>query len=127
MGRLKSAISPRLRPIPQRFLENILNQLRQGGIVESRRGKEGGYLLAVPARELSTGAVIRLVEGTIYTVECTTAAGENRCPMRGDCVFLPLWERARQALEGVYDTTTFADLVAQERERSERSTPMYSI
>lgn len=113
--------------IPQRFLENILNQLRQGGVVESRRGKEGGYLLARPARAITAGTILRLVEGTIYTVECTTAAAEDRCPLHGDGVFGPLWERARQALEAVYDDTTFEDLVRQERDRSERFTLTYCI
>ena len=113
--------------IPQRFLENILNQLRQGGVVESRRGKEGGYLLARPASQITAGTIIRLVEGTIYAVECTTAAVEDRCPLHGDCVFLPLWKRASEALEAVYDETNFADLVRQERARSERFTLSYSI
>lgn len=113
--------------IPQRFLENILNQLKQGGVVESRRGKEGGYLLARPAAELTAGTIIRLVEGTIYSVECTTAPSDERCPLWGDCVFLPLWDRARKALEGVYDNTTFAELVLQEKARSERVALTYVI
>ena len=113
--------------IPQRFLENILNQLKQSGIIESRRGKEGGYLLARPAREITTAMIIRLIEGTIYTVECATVSGEDRCPLHGDCVFLPMWERARQALESVYEGTTFEDLLRQERERNERQTLSYCI
>ena len=113
--------------IPQRFLENILNQLKQGGVVESRRGKEGGYLLARPAAELTAGTIIRLVEGSIYSVECATASAEERCPLWGDCVFLPLWDRARHALETVYDTTTFADLVRQEREKTARQNLVYMI
>ena len=116
-----------VQAIPQRFLENILNQLKQGGVVESRRGKEGGYLLARPAAELTAGTIIRLVEGSIYAVECATAPHEERCSLWGDCVFLPLWDRARQALEGVYDTTTFADLVLQEKARSEHQSLTYMI
>jgi Rrf2 family protein len=114
--------------IPQRFLENILNQLKQGGVVESRRGKEGGYLLARPAGEITTGTIIRLIEGPVYAVECTASVGsEERCPLHGDCVFLPLWDHARQALEAVYDATTFADLVRQDQERKERNNLTYVI
>lgn len=116
--------------IPPRFLENILNQLKQGGIVESRRGKEGGYLLARAARELTAGEIIRLIEGPIHAVDCTAGGGgsEERCTFHGDCVFLPMWERARQALESVYDGTTFADLLAEEERRSRAAQPlMYSI
>lgn len=117
-----------VQAIPQRFLENILNQLKQGGVVESRRGKEGGYLLARPAGEITTTTIIRLIEGPVYAVECTSSTGgEERCPLRGDCVFLPLWDRARQALEAVYDATTFADLVRQEQERKEQNNLTYVI
>jgi len=126
-GPVKISEIAEVQAIPQRFLENILNQLRQGGVVESRRGKEGGYLLARPVRQITAGTIIRLVEGNIYSVECTTAAEEDRCPLHGDCVFLPLWERARQALEAVYDETTFEDLIRQERDRSERFALSYSI
>src|SRR5258708_38650227 len=49
--------------IPQKFLELILSGLKQGGFVESRRGAEGGYLLARPADALSVGEVLRFVEG----------------------------------------------------------------
>src|SRR5512133_2739522 len=63
--------------IPQRFLENILNQLKQSGILESRRGKEGGYLLARPSREITAGMIIRLVEGSICAIDCIKAADER--------------------------------------------------
>ena len=49
--------------IPQKFLELILASLKQGGFVESRRGAEGGYLLARPAESLTVGEVLRFVEG----------------------------------------------------------------
>src|ERR1700752_2010093 len=49
--------------IPQKFLELILASLKQGGFVESRRGAEGGYLLARPADALTVGEVLRFVEG----------------------------------------------------------------
>ncbi|MCL5269854.1 MAG: Rrf2 family transcriptional regulator [bacterium] len=112
--------------IPPRFLENILNQLRQGGLVESRRGKEGGYLLSRLASEISAGEVIRLTQGPICVAECCGGTVEERCPFHGDCVFLPLWERASRALESVYDGTTIADLVGQEMTRHAGAL-MYSI
>ncbi len=112
--------------IPPRFLENILNQLKQSGIVESRRGKAGGYLLSRNPRELTMGEVIRLVEGPIDVVACNGPEGAG-CSLNGICVFLPVWERARQALESVYDNVTFEDLVIQERQRLNAQAPMYAI
>jgi Rrf2 family protein len=54
--------------IPLNFLENILRDLRRGGIVESRRGQTGGYALARPAEEISVADVIRAVEGPLANV-----------------------------------------------------------
>jgi Rrf2 family protein len=101
--------------IPARFLDNILSQLRQAGIVQAQRGKEGGYLLGRPACEVSVGEVIRVVQGPVSVIECAADNGKNTCQFRSGCVLLPLWEKAHQAMMAVYDGATFADLVEQER------------
>lgn len=113
--------------IPPRFLENILNQLKQGGFVESRRGKEGGYLLARPAESILIGEIIRFIQGPICPVDCCVGGTDQDCPFLGDCVFQPLWQRVKHALEGVYDSTTFADLVRADRERLEVRHLSYTI
>ncbi|MEG1602917.1 MAG: Rrf2 family transcriptional regulator [Cloacibacillus sp.] len=98
--------------IPVRFLENILSSLKSAGFVDSARGKDGGYFLAKPADAITVGEVIRFVQGPLGPVECTTR-DEDDCSFYDDCVFRPLWEKARVALESVYDGTTFRDLVNQ--------------
>ncbi|MEW6113066.1 MAG: Rrf2 family transcriptional regulator [Thermodesulfobacteriota bacterium] len=113
--------------IPQRFLENILNHLKGGGFVESVRGKDGGYLLARPAKELTVGAILRFVEGPLAPVECTAGSKKGSCPMYGGCPFLSLWARAEKALEGVYDSTTFHELVVQEAEECQKSVADFAI
>ncbi|MBM4329328.1 MAG: Rrf2 family transcriptional regulator [Deltaproteobacteria bacterium] len=113
--------------IPQRFLENILNSLKGGGFVESVRGKDGGYLLARPAKELTVGAVLRFVEGPLAPVECMAGNKKGSCPMYGGCPFLSLWARAEKALEGVYDSTTFYELVAQEAEERRKPAVDFTI
>jgi Rrf2 family protein len=112
--------------IPTRFLENILNQLKQSGLVLSRRGKTGGYLLARPPREISVGEIIRLIEGPLDVVACA-GRQESNCPLDGGCVFLPMWRRAQAALEEVYDGTTLADLLEEDRRQRNACVPMYSI
>lgn len=97
--------------IPVRFLENILNSLKSAGIVDSVRGKDGGYFLAKPADAITVGEVIRFIQGPLGPVECAQEVED--CSFYNDCVFRPLWERARAALEEVYDGTTFQDLVDQ--------------
>jgi Rrf2 family protein len=125
-GPLKIAEVAEEQAIPVRFLEVILSQLKQGGFVESRRGRDGGYLLSRPPERLAVGDVIRFVEGPIGPVSCVAGNPMDSCPLHGGCVFLGMWERARQAVTDVYDSTTFADLVDEER-RSGRYVPSYTI
>ncbi|MDO5563381.1 MAG: Rrf2 family transcriptional regulator [Synergistaceae bacterium] len=98
--------------IPVRFLENILGSLKSAGFVDSQRGKDGGYYLLRPADSITVGEVMRFIQGPLGPVECTTRMDED-CDFYEDCVFRPLWDKARKALEAVYDGTTFQDLVDQ--------------
>src|ERR1017187_9669434 len=90
--------------IPQKFLELILASLKQGGFVESRRGAEGGYLLARPAESLTVGEVLRYVEGP--------QLGKSRDGRKGEATpFSAMWEQVDGAISGVIDKTTFAGLL----------------
>lgn len=113
-GAIKISEIAEAQAIPQRFLENILNHLKGGGFVESVRGKEGGYLLVRPAKELTVGQVLRFVEGPLSPVECMVDGKKVPCSMYGHCAFRSLWKRAEKALEEVYDGTTFEELVKEE-------------
>jgi Rrf2 family protein len=101
----------RIQAIPERFLENILNQLRQGGFVESRRGKGGGFVLSRPPSSITVEELISFLDGQIYRMDCEGDQPVHPCPLKGDCVFLPLWQEARLALENVYRGKTLQDLV----------------
>ncbi len=116
-----------VQAIPIRFLEVILNQLKQGGFTDSRRGKEGGYFLIRHPQELTVGEVIRFVEGPLGPVECVNASPLEKCPLRGECVFYPMWDRVKIAVTEIYDSTTFQDLVEEERRKTETYVPQYSI
>ncbi len=72
-GPVKAARIAEAQHIPVRFLENILGQLRQAGIVESVRGKEGGYRLSRRPQQVTVGEVIRLIQGPMATIECAEA------------------------------------------------------
>jgi Rrf2 family protein len=96
--------------IPIKFLENIMLDLRHGGLVRSQRGVDGGYWLAKPADEISLAAVIRAVEGSLADVrgvraealEFTGTAG----PLR------EVWVAVRAGLRRVLDTVTIADVAS---------------
>jgi Rrf2 family protein len=112
--------------IPQRFLEIILNELRPRGLIESRRGIQGGYLLARDPTTISVGDVIRLVEGPLDPVKCM-GDKNNSCPLKDNCALIHLWNRAKAAVEAVYDGATFQDLVDEEKAMSRSAVIDYSI
>ena len=126
-GPVKIAHIAKTQAIPTRFLEVILNQLKQAGFVESRRGSAGGYVLTRSPASLSVGEIIRFIEGPLSQVQCISGHGDGHCPLRTECAFLPMWEKAADALSKVYDATTFEYLVEQERLRQRKYIPNYSI
>jgi Rrf2 family protein len=97
--------------IPAKFLENILLDLRQAGIVASRRGAEGGYWLARPAGEISVADVIRAVEGPIASVRGERP--ENVSYEGAATALRETWLDLRAAMRGVLEETSLADLVAR--------------
>lgn len=113
--------------IPPRFLEVILGQLKQSGIVDSRRGAEGGYFLVRDPSELTVGQVIRFIEGPIGPVACVSGESDERCPLQGGCVFMSMWRKAQKALADVYDRTTFQDLADEHGRMHEEYLPLYAI
>ncbi len=116
----------RVQAIPPRFLEIILGQLKQAGYVVSRRGARGGYLLARDPAEITVGEVIRAIQGEIGPVHCQVESSGWECPLSGNCIFFPMWERARAALSDVFDDTTFANLVRKEA-RHAKASPAGSV
>lgn len=113
--------------IPPRFLENILNELKSSGLVESRRGAQGGYLLAKGPAEVTVGQIIRLVDGPLDPVKCIGDSNTPCCGLKQGCSLIHLWNRAKAALEDIYDNTTFADLVEEDRRLSQSMELDYTI
>jgi Rrf2 family protein len=116
---VKIAEIARRQKIPQKFLELILASLKQGGFVESRRGAEGGYMLAKRAESITIGEVVHFVEGR----------QEERARLRkqADSPFSDLWERVDFAIAGVLGSTTFAQLVREWTEKHSRFVPNWEI
>ncbi len=115
---VKIADIAKRQKIPQKFLELILSSLKQGGFVVSRRGAEGGYLLARASDSITIGQVVRFIE----------AAGSNKSVRQnGDGPFSPLWRSVELAVSAVVDHTSFADLVRQWRERQGIYVPNWDI
>jgi Rrf2 family protein len=115
---VKIADIARRQNIPQKFLELILASLKQGGFVESRRGAEGGYLLARPASQITVGEVFRYFE----------SRQNGRARRRTEeSPFDELWRRVDQAVSGVVDAATFADLERSWTEKQNKFVPNWDI
>ena len=96
--------------IPQRFLENILGELRVHGLVHSRRGADGGYWLARDADEITLAEIIRAVEGPLATVR---GEGAEEIEYRGPSKPLEqVWIALRANIRQVLETVTLAAVVA---------------
>lgn len=108
--------------IPARFLEAILRELRQTGLCESVRGKEGGYILAREPALISVGEIIRLFEGPLVA---SPDAGGNG-PESGQ-IFKPIWTQAEQALSDIFNSYTLARLAELEQQRAFEKAHNYSI
>lgn len=94
--------------IPARFLEGILRQLRQAGIVASQRGAEGGYRLARPADEISVADVVRALDGPLADVR---GDRPENAEYNGAAEHLKdVWVATRAALRSVLDNVTLADI-----------------
>jgi Rrf2 family protein len=107
-------------------MEVILNELKHGGFVESKRGNEGGYMLARNAKELTVGEVVEYVQGPI-SVAPDVARAPGNALFFGDEAFKQLWREVNSAVSEVCENRTFADLVEFERAKRGRCAPNYSI
>ena len=113
-----------VQAIPPRFLEVIFAELKHGGFVESRRGNDGGYILARPAQNLTVGEVIGFLQGSTRR---NVRADRQKLGLIGDYVFSKMWENISDAIADIYNNTTFADLVKIEQAQREKYTPNYVI
>jgi len=99
--------------LPAKFLEQIMHSLKEAGFVASQRGKFGGYRLAQPAAKISIGQVVRVLEGPLAPVGCVsqTAYEKCSCPDEQYCGLRMLMLDVRNAIAGILDRYTLADVV----------------
>ena len=103
--------------IPKKFLEQILLELRKHAILQSRRGKEGGYLLAKSPTEINMGQVIRIVDGPLAMIPCVSHLFYEKCEECVDeetCTIRNVLKKVRDTTAGILDNTTLQDLISGE-------------
>lgn len=96
--------------ISEKYLEGILAVLSKEGLLEGRRGKDGGYKLTKSPGEYTIGEILRPTEGTLAPVACLKE-GAPACEKRIFCKTLPLWEEYYEAINRFFDGKTLADLL----------------
>ncbi len=99
--------------IPKKFLEAILVELRDSGIVDSRRGRHGGYRLALSPDRVAAGDVIRTIDGPLALTPCTSRTRFGPCSDCVDpplCALRPVLQKARDAIADVLDGSSLAQL-----------------
>src|ERR1044071_1568000 len=99
--------------IPKKFLDAILNELRQAGFLLSKTGRGGGYMLKRRSQDIIVGDIIRTLDGPLAAVPCVSRNFYARCQdckSEADCRVRHLMLEAREALAQVLDSRTLADM-----------------
>jgi Rrf2 family protein len=103
--------------LPLAYLEHLVARLRRAGLIESRRGAHGGYLLAREPAQITMAEVVEALEGRIAPIECISSSpdGTIRCSREADpshvCTTKVLWTRVRAAIVKTLQETSLADLI----------------
>lgn len=98
--------------VPPAYLEQLIAPLRRAGLVESKRGAHGGYLLGRPPENVRVGDVYRVMEGPVAPMDCVSEdPADQTCPLIEGCETRPIWLKVRDSIIEALDSTTLADLL----------------
>ena len=98
--------------ISQKYLESIMTTLSKAGFVDAVHGKGGGYRLNRRPEEYTVGSILKLTEGSLATVSCTSQ-GPAACSRSTCCHTLPMWEKLDKMIDEFFEGVTLADLLAE--------------
>lgn len=113
-GKLSSTEIAEREDIPKRYLEQILRSLRQGGLVESTRGAQGGYSLNLNPQDITVARLVHAVEGNMPPILCTVPELQSdTCRTESECGCRELCCRLEESLSSVLESTTVAEMAAK--------------
>ena len=116
--------------IPRKFLELILLDLKRKGLLQSKKGKGGGYNLSRPPSLISLGEVIRALDGPIALLPCVSQTAYRRCEECVDewtCGIRQVMKEVRDATSAIFDGTTLEDLLTRSHQADSSRAMMYHI
>lgn len=102
--------------IPERFLEQILLQIKRAGFLKSRKGPNGGYVLAKPPEKISVAEIIRVMDGPLAPIDCVSVTAREVCPRENFCGLRWLWKKNRDAIAEILEGTSLADVAETTRQ-----------
>jgi Rrf2 family transcriptional regulator, cysteine metabolism repressor len=104
--------------VPYAYLEQLIVPLRKAGLVESKRGAQGGYQLTRPPSDIRVGEIYRVMEGPVAPMECVSEnEADQTCPLIDGCETRPVWMKVRESIADAIDSVTLGDLISQRQER----------
>lgn len=103
--------------ISVKYLEQIITVLVKAGFVKGLRGSRGGYKLAKKPEDYTVGMILRLTEGSLAPVACLDDE-VNTCERASNCITLGLWQELYDAINGVVDNITLADIIERAKKQS---------
>ncbi len=109
--------------IPEPYLDQVMAVLQKFGYVRSRRGPQGGHILARSASDISLGMVVGTLEGAASPLVCIEHPSE--CTLSAACAQREVWQTVESTMQNVLNTTTIADLAARQQHLASRG--MYYI
>jgi len=108
-----TAVSER-QQLSVKYLEMIVGHLRKAGLIDSSRGKDGGYTLSRAPEQYTVGEILRSIEDNLAPVSCLNG-GEKGCERAAQCLTLPMWKEFDAMANSYFDSISLADLISGER------------
>ena len=106
--------------LSMKYLEMIVGNLKKSELVDSTRGKEGGYKLNKTPQEYSIGEILRCIEDNLAPVACIKE-GEIQCDRSGACLTVPMWKELDDITNAYLDTVSLEDLLTGDKWRQEKT------
>ena len=120
LGGIMGATIAEAENIPKKFLDTILLELKNNGLVHSKKGKGGGYSLARPAARISIGQIIRILDGPLAGIACASQTAYRPCadcPDEAACQVRRVMLQVRDATADILDNTSLASLIGSDAQR----------
>ena len=97
--------------IPFDYLEKIISKLEKSGLINSKKGVQGGYSLAMDSSKIKIGDIVRALEGDIVLVKCISGQKGCVCPRDRKCLTKSFWKKIQDSLNNAFDSLTLKDLI----------------